>query len=62
MGLGLMELNRSYSQLEKELIAKCLDVAHTGREVRPLGRMMIFLAIVQAPVQDLPQSFICICG
>lgn len=29
-------------QLEKELIAECLDVANTGKEVHPLGWMMIF--------------------
>lgn len=48
-----MELNRSYPQLEKELIAECLDVANTGREVDPLERMMIFLVIIQASVQGL---------
>lgn len=37
-----MELNRSYFQLEKELIAECLDVASTRREVRPLESMISF--------------------
>lgn len=48
IGLGLMELNRSYSQLEKELIAECLDVANAGREGHSLERVMGFLVIIQA--------------
>lgn len=42
-------------QLEKELIAECLDVANTGKEVHPLGWMMIFLVIIQASVQGLSE-------
>lgn len=42
-------------QLEKELTAECLDVANTGREFHPLGWVMIFLVIIQAPVQGLSQ-------
>lgn len=36
------EPNGSDSQLEKELIAQCLDIANTEGEVHPLERMMIF--------------------
>lgn len=32
IGLDLMELNKSYSQLEKELIAECLDAAVLGEK------------------------------
>lgn len=65
IGLALMNRsssNRSYSSWKRSLLLNALMLLIHGRELHPLGWMMVFLVIIQVSVQGLSQSFPCLCG